>query len=221
MNKVMIKATGPFERIVHWCLAISCLILCASGMVMMYHSLQGFGTLVGGMTAVKTIHNYSGVFFAVSLFLALLVWWKEAGMFSSPEDWQWFKVAGGYLWKVDQMPEIGKYNPGQKLFFLTIVIFGTAMVVSGFFMWFPLGYEPGLIRFMYVLHALGFVIIFAFFWVHLYLVTLGAPGSASAMFTGWVSKGWARTQHPKWLREMEEKGTLVVYGKKGQSGRRC
>jgi len=32
-----------------------------------------------------------------------------------------------------------------------------------------------------------------------------------------VTRGWAKKQHPKWLREMEEHGTLVVYGeeKKG------
>lgn len=60
----------------------------------------------------------------------------------------------------------------------------------------------------------GFVIIFAFFFVHLYLVTIGAPGSAPAMFTGWVTRGWVKTQHPKWLKEMEKDGTLIVYGEK-------
>jgi formate dehydrogenase subunit gamma len=32
------------------------------------------------------------------------------------------------------------------------------------------------------------------------------------MTTGWVTRGWARKQHPKWLKEMEHQGTLIVYG---------
>ena len=41
-------------------------------------------------------------------------------MFVFPEDLEWFKVAGGYLWHVDKVPETGKYNPVQKMFFLTV-----------------------------------------------------------------------------------------------------
>ncbi len=217
----MIKATGPFERVVHWCLALSCLLLCLTGMGMMYHTLNFFSLLFGGMANMKLVHNIGGLFFAVSLLLAIVIWWKEAGLFSFPEDAEWIKAAGGYLWHVDKVPEVGKYNPGQKMFFLAVALFGIAMVVSGLIMWFPLGYSVDLVRWMFVLHALGYVVIFAFFFVHLYLVTIGAPGSAPAMFTGWVSRGWVKKNHPKWLKEMEESGTLVVYGKEKSGGKCC
>jgi formate dehydrogenase subunit gamma len=212
MKKGMIKATGPFERVVHWCVALSCLLLCLTGMGMMFHSLNGIGTMVGGMGNLKTIHNFGGIFFAISLVFTIWMWWKEAGLFSFPEDWQWIVAGGGYLWHVENMPEVGKYNPGQKMFFLVVALFGAVMVVSGLIIWFPFSFAVSLVRMMYVLHALGFVIIFAFFFIHLYLVTVGAPGSAPAMFTGWVTKAWVKKQHPKWLKEMEEDGTLVVYG---------
>ncbi len=217
MKKGMIKATGPFERVVHWCVALSCLLLCITGMGMMYHSLNFVGTLVGGMANLKMIHNYGGIFFGVSLVFTIGMWWKEAGIFSFPEDVEWIKAAGGYLWHVENVPEVGKYNPGQKMFFLAVALFGILMVVTGVIMWFPLSYSAALVRLMYVLHALGYVVIFAFFFVHLYLVTIGAPGSAPAMFTGWVTKAWVRKQHPKWLKEMEKDGTLVVYGEKKTS----
>jgi formate dehydrogenase subunit gamma len=32
------------------------------------------------------------------------------------------------------------------------------------------------------------------------------------MLTGWVTRAWLKKQHPKWLREMEENGTLEVFG---------
>jgi translation elongation factor EF-G len=57
---------------------------------------------------------------------------------------------------------------------------------------------------LFFFHALGFVVIFAFFFVHLYLGTIGSPGSAPAMFSGWVTRAWLKKQHPKWLKEMEE-----------------
>ena len=41
MRKGLIQATDAFERIVHWSLAISCLILCITGLGMMFQSLAG------------------------------------------------------------------------------------------------------------------------------------------------------------------------------------
>jgi formate dehydrogenase subunit gamma len=42
------------------------------------------------------------------------------------------------------------------------------------------------------------------------------------MFSGWVTRGWVKVQHPKWLKEMEKDGTLVVYGEgKASDRKRC
>jgi formate dehydrogenase subunit gamma len=161
---------------------------------------------------VKYLHNFTGLFFALALLLAIKMWWHEAGVFSMPEDLEWIKVAGGYLWHVDEVPAVGKYNPGQKMFFLAVAIFGVIMVITGLIMWFPLMFPSWLVRWLFVLHALGFVVILPFFFVHLYLGTIGSPGSLDAMTTGWVTRAWLKKQHPKWLKEMEEEGTLIVSG---------
>jgi len=142
------------------------------------------------------------------------MWWKEAGLFTFPEDWEWIKAAGGYLWHLDHVPETGKYNPGQKMFFLTVAFFGLAMVITGLVMWFPFFLPVELVRWMYPLHALGFLVIFAFFFVHLYLGTIGSPGSLPAMLHGWVTRAWLVKQHAKWLDEMEESGKLEIFGEK-------
>ena len=216
MKKDMIKASSAFERVVHWSMALFCLLLCITGMGMMYHSLNFIGEIMGGMIVLKYVHNFSGLFFGVSLLFAFGMWWKEAGLFSFPEDLQWLKAFGGYLWRVDKMPEVGKYNFGQKIFFLVVAGYGMIMVVSGLIMWFPLSFSTGLVRIMFVLHALGFVLILPFFFIHLYMATIGVPGSAPAMLTGWVTRAWLKKQHPKWLKEMEKDGTLVVYGEEKQ-----
>ena len=217
MKKGLIQATDWYERLVHWMLAISCLVLCFTGLGMMFHSFNFIANMMGGLVVTKYVHNFTGLFFGVALFLAIKMWWHEAGVFTMPEDMEWMKTAGGYLWHVDKVPEVGKYNPGQKMFFLAIAGFGAIMVVTGIVMWFPLNFPSGLVRWLFVLHALGFVVIFAFFFVHLYLGTIGSPGSAPAMFTGWVTRAWLKKQHPKWLKEMEEKGTLVISGEEEKS----
>ncbi|MDD5711974.1 MAG: formate dehydrogenase subunit gamma [Smithellaceae bacterium] len=210
MKKEMIQATSAYERFIHWLLALSCLLLCLTGVGMMYHSLNVIGVVMGGLQGIKSVHNVTGVIFLVALLLAIQMWWKEAGIFVFPEDWEWTKAAGGYLWHVDKVPEVGKYNPGQKMFFLTVALCGLGMVATGLAMWFPFYFPMEIVRWMYPLHVLGFAVIFAFFFVHLYLGTIGSPGSLPAMLNGWVTRAWLRTQHPKWLKEMEETGSLVI-----------
>lgn len=214
MKKGLIQVTSRYERYVHWTLAISCLLLCYTGLGMMYEQLNVLGIIMGGLKGLKVVHNFTAIIFGISLLLAIQMWWKEAGVFVFPEDLDWIKTAGGYLWHVDKVAETGKYNPGQKMFFLTVALCGMLMIVTGFFMLFPAYFPLGadLLDWMYPLHALGFVIIFAFFFIHLYLGTIGNPGTVQAMISGWVTKAWIRKQHPGWLKEMEHKGTLVVYG---------
>ncbi|MDP2852930.1 MAG: formate dehydrogenase subunit gamma [Smithellaceae bacterium] len=212
MQKGLIQVTDSYERIVHWMLAISCLCLCVTGLGMMFQSFNFLGIIVGGLKNLKLIHNFTGLIFAASLILAIRMWWKEAGVFVFPEDLDWIKTAGGYLWHVDKVPETGKYNPGQKLFFLTVAGCGVLMLITGLIMWFPEALPISLVRWMYPLHALGFVVIFAFFFVHLYLGTIGNPGTVPAMITGWMDRAVLKKQHPGWLKEMEHNGTLIVSG---------
>jgi len=218
MRKGLIKATDGYERIIHWMLALSCIFLFITGLGLMFRSFNFIGDLMGGMHALKYFHNFTGLIFGVSVFLAIRMWWKEAGVLSMPEDLDWMLCAGGYLWHVDKVPKVGKYNPGQKAFFVAVAGCGILMLVTGLFMWFPTSFPTWLVRLMYPLHALGFVTLFAFFFVHLYLGTIGSPGSLPAMITGWVTREWAEKQHPKWLHEMEESGKLEVFGEEKSSG---
>lgn len=218
MRKGLIKATDGYERIIHWMLALSCIFLFITGLGLMFRSFNFIGEIMGGMHALKYFHNFTGLIFGVSVFLAIRMWWKEAGVLSMPEDLEWMMCAGGYLWHVDKVPEVGKYNPGQKAFFLAVAGCGVLMLVTGLFMWFPTSFPTWFVRLMYPLHALGFVTLFAFFFIHLYLGTIGSPGSLPAMITGWVTREWAKKQHAKWLHEMEESGKLEVFGEEKSSG---
>lgn len=210
MKKELIKVTSGYERFVHWLLAISCLLLCYTGLGMMYKELNVLGVVFGGLKGLKIVHNYTAIVFGVALLMAIQMWWREAGLFVFPEDWEWIKAAGGYLWHLDHVPETGKYNPGQKAFFLTIALCGLLMIGTGFFMLYPRYLPAVLMDWVYVLHVLGFVAIFAFFFIHLYLGTIGNPGSVQAMLTGYMEKPVLRMLHPKWYKEMVHEGKLIT-----------
>ena len=107
MSKEMVKVTSAYERFVHWMLAISCLLLCYTGLGMMYKELNVLGVIFGGLKGLANVHDIMAIVFAISLVLAILMWWKEAGLFVFPEDWEWIKAAGGYLWHLDHVPETG------------------------------------------------------------------------------------------------------------------
>jgi formate dehydrogenase subunit gamma len=200
-NKNLIQASTPFERVLHWILAISFLILAVTGLGFMFHSLSFVSRFFGGLNAMQCVHNYVGIIFGISVLFSLFTW-IDAAKFDS-DDIQWFKVGGGYLKKDVEVPEMGRYNAGQKLFFVFVIIFGGLLFISGIIMWFPLSFSKGLVKLSYVLHVLSFLALGLFTVVHIYLGSVGVPGGLQAITRGYVEKAWAKKHHPKWLREVE------------------
>lgn len=201
--KNLIPGSTAFERVVHWVLAGSCLFLFLSGFAMMFHSLNFISHFFpGGMPVMKLLHNLDGLLFGLAFLFALGVWARDT-LYFDEDDRKWFRVLGGYLWEVEQVPEAGKFNAGQKSFFVVLFLFWFVMVATGIFMWFPV-FPPALIRWLYVFHALGVLVLGGFLVIHFYLGTYGNPGTFQVMGHGYVTKGWAKKHRPKWLRDVEE-----------------
>jgi formate dehydrogenase subunit gamma len=206
-NKDMVYITTAFERWVHWLLAGSCIYLFLTGMGFMFHSLAFIPTFIGGHLVPKYAHNYVGIVYFVVANLGILVWREDAGRFYG-YDWQWLKRGGGYLKSLDDLPEPGKYNAGQKIFFLIVAFSGFYMFATGIIMWFPLQFSKPLVRLLYLLHATGALVMGSAIIIHGFLGTFANTGSVSAMMHGWVSKAWLKTQHGRYYRELEEKGQI-------------
>ena len=196
-----IKASTPFERFIHWVLAISCLLLVISGLGFMFHDLSFVARFFGGLNGMKLAHEILGIVFGIALLFSLFTW-MEAAKFDS-KDIDWVKVGGGYLKKDVELPEVGRYNAGQKAFFVFVIVFGALILISGIMMWFPFSFPKGLVRLAYVAHALGLLALVPFIVVHIYLGSIGAPGGIQAMITGYVTKEWVKKHHPGWFREVE------------------
>jgi formate dehydrogenase subunit gamma len=206
-NNDMILLTKPFERWVHWWLALTCIYLFLTGLGFMFHSFAFVPTFIGGHLIPKYAHNYAGIVYFISSMLALAVWYRDAGKLED-YDKEWLRKGGGYLKPVEDLPEAGKYNAGQKLFFWVVACSGVYMFSTGLIMWFPLGFSKPMVRLCYLFHATGAVVMGTAIIMHGFLGTFANPGTVGAMMHGWVTRDWLKKQHPRYYRELEKKGQI-------------
>ena len=133
--------------------------------------------------------------------LLALRWLTE--MLMGPRDFAWFRHFGKYLSHQHDLPEAGKFNPGQKLFFWTAVGTTVGLLLSGLLLWFPGTWTAGWLSWARTVHAACFVLITVGFIYHLYLSTVAFPGTLRAMTRGTVSRAWARLHHAGWLKDQD------------------
>ena len=190
----LVQRISPFERFIHWVHMVSFLVLALTGLGLYAHAFFGMTGLFGGVDMSRTIHHYMGVVFIVTTFAVFFQWFKD---FIAPGEDSFRDVVKSYL---DQNfhAESGKFNAGQKVFAWVAFLCGLAMSGTGLAMWFPFKLPYGVQQWMYFLH--NFVFIFFIIWMiaHVYLSTLGNPGTWQTMTRGTVTRAWARKHHPKW-----------------------
>ncbi|MDX9894110.1 MAG: formate dehydrogenase subunit gamma [Desulfofustis sp.] len=192
----MVRKSSVDEVLNHWILAGSCILLIITGFAFLFH-LQGVGAVFGGFEVMKSVHNWAGVVFSVSLLYSMRHYLKESLEYDA-DDRQWFKVAGGYLSHKVKVPPMGKYNPGQKLYYLVILLAGIAIAASGFAIWFMKD-DGNIMLLSHLVHNVAFVIFVIVVPVHIYLGTLANPGTFRIMVTGTMPLETAKKRHPKWI----------------------
>jgi formate dehydrogenase subunit gamma len=125
--------------------------------------------------------------------------------YMKPRDWQWMRqIQDVVINREDRLPEVGKYNAGQKLLFWVLVLCLAGLFLTGFVIWrayFAFYFPIEVVRFASIVHALcAFVLICSIF-VHIY-AAIWVKGSVHAMTRGTVTPGWAWKHHRAWYREM-------------------
>jgi formate dehydrogenase subunit gamma len=205
----VIERFTPFERSAHWANAIAFVTLAISGLVMAFGKfllLPIIGlTLFGGLTYVlKTLHNFAGPVFAVSLVVVFFTFlrdeWPKRG------DWNWLRKGGGAFGKSREEPPSHRFNAGEKIVFWGGVFFlGAIVVASGLVMdrLIPnLVYERSTMQVAHMVHAVSTVLMMSMFALHIYLGTIGMRGAYKAMRTGYVDEAWAREHHEYWYEDI-------------------
>ena len=192
----------PATRINHWIVAISFVLLALSGLALVHPALFWLTNLFGGGPWTRILHPFIGLVMVIAFVFLGAKMWHENVM--QPRDWQWLRQIKDVVNnREDALPEVGKYNAGQKLLFYAIVLCLIGLLLSGIVIWrayFAVYFSVEVIRFASLLHAFcAFVLICAII-VHIY-AAIWVKGSVKAMTRGTVSYGWAWKHHRLWFRE--------------------
>lgn len=191
----MVQKTTTGERINHWAMMISFLVLFLTGFGFAFNSLNWLNTIFGGNAMASLFHKWGGLVFLATVLISLGNYFAESISYG-PEDKAWLDSYGGYLNKNVELPPQGKMNFGQKLFYLIVVVgCGLLVSASGVALW--LG--PG--AWSHVLHNLAFAFMAFAVPVHVYLATAANPGVFRVMTRGTVSLDFARKHYGKWVKE--------------------
>lgn len=190
-------------RLNHWVTAISLVLLALSGLALFHPSLFFLTDLFGGGQWTRTIHPWIGVVLFVSFAGLFLRFWK-ANLWKR-EDGTWMaRLRDVLTGHEENLPEVGKYNAGQKVVFWAMSILILVLIVSGLVIWDQYFAQYTSIdqkRMAVLIHAIAAVTIICVWIVHVY-AAIWVRGTIDAMTRGRVTGGWAWRHHRKWLREL-------------------
>jgi len=199
----LIERYSPGERANHWIVAIAFILLALSGLALFHPAFYWLSNLFGGGTWTRILHPYVGVFMFLLFFILAVRMFRHNKM--DKNDRQWLKQFDDVVNnREDRLPEVGRYNAGQKVLYFALILLMIGLLLTGIVMWrefFGLYFSVGLIRLASVLHAIfAFVMICAII-VHIY-AGFWVKGSVRAMTRGTVTPGWAWKHHRAWFRQV-------------------
>jgi formate dehydrogenase subunit gamma len=200
---VVVDRYSVGARINHWITATSLVLLALSGLAMFHPKLFFLTALFGGGQMTRTLHPWIGVVLFFSFCGLFIRFWK-ANLWKS-EDNTWLRRARDVLaGREENLPELGKYNAGQKFVFWGMSLLIIVLIASGFVVWDQYFYPFTTIeqkRIAILVHALAAVVIICVWIIHVY-AAIWVRGTIGAMTKGRVTGGWAWRHHRKWLREL-------------------
>lgn len=223
------------ERMGHWILAGSFLILGLTGLITLMgrkflipaFGHDAFSTLAIG---AKWVHDNVAWAFILGLVMVFVMW--VVHNLPDRTDIMWILRGGGLFG--GGHPDAKKFNAGQKIVFWSVIVLGTSIAVSGLSLLFPfewhlfgptfaklndwglpqmLGFGPlpsdlspqAEMQYSQLWHAIVAFVLMAVILGHIYIGTLGMEGAFDAMGSGMVEEQWAKEHHNLWVAEVKER----------------
>ena len=202
-DPVTVSRYRGIARLNHWVTAASLIVLALTGLAFFSPSLYFLTAFFGGGTFTRWLHPFVGILLFFSFLLLFLQMWRLN--LWRREDTKWVANIGDLIKdNEEKLPELGKYNAGQKFVFWGMTILIVVLIMSGIMIWEQ--YFPHLVtiparRVAMLVHSLAAVAIILVFIAHVF-AAVWTRGTISAMTRGTVSGGWAWKHHRKWLREV-------------------
>lgn len=196
-------------RVNHWITAASLILLALSGMALFHPALFFLTGMFGGGEYTRIIHPWFGLVLLVSFTGLFLRFWR-LNLWERTDNVWLARTRAVLAGREEELPEVGKYNAGQKLVFWGQSFLIVVLFVSGIGIWdhqhpflketFGISFTIDQKRLAVLVHALAAVGTILIWIVHVY-AALWVKGTVRAMMRGSVTGGWAWRHHRRWLRE--------------------
>ncbi len=223
----VVERFGSMERLAHWLVAVSFIILGLTGLNTLYGRYMikpviGADAFAALAQFSKYIHNYVAFAFMVGLVLILVLWIRDN--IPNRYDWIWLKKGGG-MFSRHLHPPARRFNAGQKIIFWLVILGGVSISLSGIELLFPFEFalfsktfaflnifgfglptELSAIEEMQlaqVWHGIISLFLISVIIAHVYIGTIGMEGAFDAMGSGQVDLNWVREHHSVWVSELE------------------
>ena len=191
------------DRTNHWLVAMAFVLAALSGLALFHPALFGLSGLFGGGPWTRILHPFIGLVMLLAFVLLALRVGSENRM--QPRDWRWLRQYRDVVNnREERLPEVGRYNAGQKLVFYAVVLCLAGLLLSGLVIWrayFSLYFPVAVVRLAAVVHAVSALVLICTIIVHIY-AAIWVKGSVEAMTRGRVTPGWAWKHHRVWFREI-------------------
>jgi formate dehydrogenase subunit gamma len=185
----------------HWLVAIAFVLAALSGLAFFHPALFWFSNFFGGGPWTRILHPYIGVFMLLMFLTLGATVWDDNLL--RPADWQWLRQWRDVVNnREERLPEVGRYNGGQKLLFFVLVVCLLGLLLSGLAMWRAYFTLPvDVVRLAVVVHSISALVLICAILVHIY-AGFWVKGSVHAMVRGTVTPGWAWKHHRAWFRQI-------------------
>ena len=200
---VIVDRYTPGARANHWLTAISLVLLALSGLAMFNPSLFFLTALFGGGQWTRAVHPWIGVVLFFS-FAGLFFRFFRLNLWRSYDTTWLADVRDVLTAHEERLPDVGKYNAGQKLVFWAMSFLIIVLIVSGVIIWdqYFLAYTSiPTKRWALLIHTVAAVVIICVWIVHVY-AAIWIRGTIGAMTRGQVTGGWAWRHHRRWLKAL-------------------
>jgi formate dehydrogenase subunit gamma len=192
------------ERVNHWIGGLTYVYCLLTGLAFWSPYLFWFAVVVGGGPTARFWHPWFGLVFFVSVAAMYKMWRKD--MLATDADRAWWKAVDHYIRNEDdQLPPIGRFNYGQKLFFWVMFYGAILLMLSGLVLWFAESIPWNLrwVRYLAIfVHVATAMATTGGFIIHVYMGTAMVRGGFTSIIRGEVSAAWAWTHHRLWYQQI-------------------
>lgn len=207
-NETMILKHPLGVRIFHYLLIASFLPLAVTGLALYFKPFAE-----NDMNLLMQIHVVAGAILSLDAVAFFLIGFERVVLFIkrmftiSKDDVKWFSILGGYpqkflFRKKVPVPPMGKYNSGQKLFGICVLIGGTILIGTGWVLWaFPHNFPRAAVAFMGSLHTFFGILLTLFLPVHLFLGVYMFDDFKAMILNGRIPYGEAKAMAPLWVEK--------------------